>query len=150
MKVARSFFLLILLLLSPMAFADDYFLIIGGGPSADLSQVSIEHNVKFALSVAKRTNWPAKQIVHFASGEGSALDVCEVLDAQKHRAHVLLRQLFDRGNFGPISDLLDYRHHGIDHQTGQQQTISDRSTTHAGKPGYGARSGDHLRHRSWQ
>src|SRR5262245_56285234 len=61
--------LLCLTALTPVAAARDFYLTIGGGPSAESNQASLENNVLFYEQLLKEQNIPtSQQAVYFADG----------------------------------------------------------------------------------
>ncbi len=92
---------LCILFLASAAAASDYFLTIGGGPSPENNQASLEKNVIFSQQVLKEQHVPAEQqAVYFADGLAASKDV-KVVDAESlPKANRLMAEFF-----GSESDL---------------------------------------------
>src|SRR5690606_22002485 len=70
----KSWLKLLLLPLATSAWGTDQYLIIGGGPTPDASQVSIEQNVLWIDSVLQQFPFSKSRVV-FGAGKDGALDV---------------------------------------------------------------------------
>ena len=109
LRTAYACVLYVFALLSSAA-ARDYFLTIGGGPSAENNQASLEKNVLFYQRVLKEQNVPAaQQAVYFADGSADGKDV-KVVDAESvPKANRLMAEFF-----GTERDLgLHYRNNEV-------------------------------------
>ncbi len=87
-------------LLAGAAKAEDHWLIVGGGPTAANSQLSLESNVQFVQRLLGRTKpAPAKVDVYFAAGRNGARDVQYRPEdgASRFDAHRLLARLEGEG-----------------------------------------------------
>ena len=109
LRTAYACVLYVFALLSSAA-ARDYFLTIGGGPSAENNQASLEKNVLSYQRVLKEQNVPAtQQAVYFADGSADGKDV-KVVDAESvPKANRLMAEFF-----GTERDLgLHYRNNEV-------------------------------------
>ncbi len=87
--------LLCVLGLVTTAAARDFFLTIGGGPSPENNQASLEKNVLFSQQVLKEQNVPAsQQAVYFATGSAASKDVKAVDAESVPKANRLMAEFF--------------------------------------------------------
>ena len=97
--------------LGPRAAARDHFLVIGGGPTASLSQVSMENNVRLFVRALTSTGVDAHEITLLfgSGGDGQLPDVAFRAEGQVPVINSLLADIL-----GPGTDLrVQYRHHDL-------------------------------------
>lgn len=77
------------------AFAADHVLVVGGGPDAHQSQVSLEENVLYLHRILPSMGWgDSKRTLLFASGAQAVPDVCVAVDASTFPLHQKLGEVF--------------------------------------------------------
>lgn len=101
-----------LMALAPGASAKDYILVLGGGPSLESSEYSIEQNVIYFQQIRDRLGMASPTVkILFASGAGESLDVRQQT-RESGTLRLTLAKLMGSRDSDQIAEI-DYRHNQI-------------------------------------
>lgn len=123
------------------AVGSDYYLVFGGGPVVESSQVSIEHNVHFFVRTLQSLGRPLDHLdVLFASGKGSLPDVTFSNAPAVSKLNDLLAKLAERQE-RQTTPATDYRHNNVSEASGacSRESVFGRLRNLAGRVAPGDR-----------